>query len=606
MSKATKLAIKTGVATVKTGTNIAVKLCKGTSAICKKQYGDLAERCLPDGTDFSKLSGMPLHIEQKVNLCKEIADGIDISEIKTTLDDIITQYTSPLYKIMFVGRYSSGKSSIINALLGRNILPSGVIPTTKVLTWLLYGEEESVLCEDQDGKLLPSSTDKLMDVSGDNPLNSCRNIFVMSNNPMLKSGVAIIDTPGLSDTNRETVEITESAIDDVDAIIFVIDSYDSQLNKEFLAKLAEKKKTYNLFVLVNKIDTVPEEERTEFIEEKVKILDELKIAANIFPISATDKSLNSMFKKFRATLVEHMLNDMTDARNASIDGRLNAVLKVERKICNDTCELQAKDAKERELVQHKMNADAAKLRTKLQNILSKADAEIDKLEGTVLFNWERKLRTMQSEIDAKIDNSAIEDLKRRDFIEDAVIGETYSFLSGEIETVAANIEQLVKLELDNILSPDINKNFDLGLAKRSGVANIPAAVWPGVFIIGSIILPLGLFATVGTIVAISIGKSMVEGLGAAATGTIETSFMRKQLRQVLSEQWPKFDSDIRNKIREVFKLIREQAHASIEKQAEITLGSNNAILKMLADGENSTKISPEQLKDWQFKIQTLE
>ena len=32
MSKATKLAIKTGVATVKTGTNIAVKLCKGTSS----------------------------------------------------------------------------------------------------------------------------------------------------------------------------------------------------------------------------------------------------------------------------------------------------------------------------------------------------------------------------------------------------------------------------------------------------------------------------------------------------------------------------------------------------------------------------------------------
>lgn len=39
MSKVTKLAIKTGVATVKTGTNIAVKLCKGTSAICKEQYG---------------------------------------------------------------------------------------------------------------------------------------------------------------------------------------------------------------------------------------------------------------------------------------------------------------------------------------------------------------------------------------------------------------------------------------------------------------------------------------------------------------------------------------------------------------------------------------
>ena len=45
-----------------------------------------------------------------------------------------------LFSIVFIGEFSTGKSSIINALLGERILPEGITPTTDRITILRYGD----------------------------------------------------------------------------------------------------------------------------------------------------------------------------------------------------------------------------------------------------------------------------------------------------------------------------------------------------------------------------------------------------------------------------------------------------------------------------------
>lgn len=594
---------KTGVTAAKSGLSIATKLAVGAHAVCENKFGDLAERCLPEGTDFQQLNSLPLHLEQKVRVCREIAEKTGLDGLKTTLDDIINQYASPLFQVMFVGRYSTGKSSVINALLGQDILPSGTIPTTKVLTWLLNGEEDAVLCETDDNKLVPSSIDKLKDPSDENQLNHCNNIFIMTQNPMLEAGVAIIDTPGLSDVNKSTVELTESAIESADAVIYVMDTYVSSSDKDFLSGLVKKGKTHNLFVVVNKIDSVPKEEREEFLAERIKLLGDLSIAANIYPLSAIKTEFKPLLDKFREALVCYLANGMKEARNASIEGRLNSALDMEHDVCVKSQELQKQNEQEKEKARHKMNEDAQKIHDAIHSISSKADSEVSRVEETVLFNWQRKLRAMQEEINVKIDSARAEDLQRRDFIENTVIGETYKFLSDEMDAAAKSLEQWTRNEWESNISP--NLGFELGSAKRSPLANVPSALWSaGLFIIAASPIT-GTFMAIKMIALATIGGPMIDGVCSSLSNLGELAIMRKQLREALDEQWDKLDSGIRLKIHEMFRSMKTQIHESIDKNSGVAMGPNKALLDILDNKNCDVKASPEQLSSWLTSIQNV-
>jgi ribosome biogenesis GTPase A len=75
-----------------------------------------------------------------------------VPEIKSTSNEKLERKLNSardnlenLFSVVFIGEFSTGKSTIINALLGRNILPEGITPTTDKITIIKYGEtfEES-------------------------------------------------------------------------------------------------------------------------------------------------------------------------------------------------------------------------------------------------------------------------------------------------------------------------------------------------------------------------------------------------------------------------------------------------------------------------------
>jgi ribosome biogenesis GTPase A len=49
-----------------------------------------------------------------------------------------------LIDVVILGQFKSGKSSFLNSLIGKPILPVGVIPVTTTITRLQYGERESL------------------------------------------------------------------------------------------------------------------------------------------------------------------------------------------------------------------------------------------------------------------------------------------------------------------------------------------------------------------------------------------------------------------------------------------------------------------------------
>src|SRR5271168_2401536 len=58
--------------------------------------------------------------------------------------DLFARLAEDRFNLVVVGRFSRGKSSLMNAILGMDRLPTGVVPLTSVITTVTYGSEERV------------------------------------------------------------------------------------------------------------------------------------------------------------------------------------------------------------------------------------------------------------------------------------------------------------------------------------------------------------------------------------------------------------------------------------------------------------------------------
>ena len=140
------------------------------------------------------------------------------------------------YMIVFVGPFSSGKSSLINALMGKsNLMPVGVTPTTDHISILRYGEEA-----DQ----MPSSS-------------GFDSIFYPSK---LLQKVCFVDTPGLESIFTTHEEATRNFLHRADVVFMVMLATQAMTahNLEYLQQL--KDYGTKVIVLINQIDLLTEEE----------------------------------------------------------------------------------------------------------------------------------------------------------------------------------------------------------------------------------------------------------------------------------------------------------------------------------------------------------
>lgn len=83
-----------------------------------------------------------------------------------------------------------------------------------------------------------------------------QSIDIASPAPILDEGVLLIDTPGLDDTERFRVSLTEKTVEDVDAILFLTKSGESygQSDKDFLLSLLRKGTVKQLIVVITQVD----------------------------------------------------------------------------------------------------------------------------------------------------------------------------------------------------------------------------------------------------------------------------------------------------------------------------------------------------------------
>jgi len=199
--------------------------------------------------------------------------GAEFEADRARLDQLLQRLREQRCYLAVLGQFKRGKSTLVNALLGKAVLPTAVVPLTSIPTFLHGGEQLAARVLFDNGKpeerftgpdagALAEFLARFVTESA-NPHNrlGVRQVEATYPAPVLAKGVALIDTPGIGSTFRHNTEATINFLPQCDAALFVVsaDPPITEIEVEFL-KLAHRKLA-RLFFILNKVDYLDADER---------------------------------------------------------------------------------------------------------------------------------------------------------------------------------------------------------------------------------------------------------------------------------------------------------------------------------------------------------
>ena len=217
-----------------------------------------------------------MHIEGELsNMLTETADLFNKVGLKTPAAEIkqlLNELNRKRFSVAVVGEFSRGKSTFINNLFAREMLPVGNTPTTAMLTRIRYNEKPMLVVANGKGKkskpmpLVEESWDGLVaDLYGNDPFGVA---FVGVNSDWLKGGLEIIDTPGAGDLEAKRALIIGDALRGSDGAIIAVsaDTPMSLSEQVFVKERLISMKTPFLMLVITKLDRIPENERDRIVD----------------------------------------------------------------------------------------------------------------------------------------------------------------------------------------------------------------------------------------------------------------------------------------------------------------------------------------------------
>jgi len=225
--------------------------------------------------------------------------------------------------IAVLGQFKSGKSSLINNLVGENILPVGVVPVTAIVTCLQYASFARLVVQFNDGKQTEATLKELpfYVTEKQNPENIQNVAQVIVEHPALEpfKNIRLVDTPGLGSFYQHNSKTTLQWLPFTGVAIICV-SAERPLSEEDI-NLVKGIASYcpDVVLAITKTDLFGTK---ELYEIKTYISESLKKAINK-DIPVFEYSICKNTQEYRNNLIENLINPL----NNNYEKKFNEIIR---------------------------------------------------------------------------------------------------------------------------------------------------------------------------------------------------------------------------------------------------------------------------------------
>lgn len=202
---------------------------------------------------------------------QELLSSNELPILNNELQKIYSKFKRTNFQISVVGEFSRGKSTLINRILGQNVLPVGDTPTTSMITKVVFNNDPKIVLCSTDGikKAYPISEESWETIVSNQVDNASGGIiYVGLNNSWLSQfDVEIVDTPGAGDLNDDRIRFVDDAILSSDGVIIAVSALAplSLTEMSFIEQRLLMKKVPHMAIVLTRVDQIPENERASVI-----------------------------------------------------------------------------------------------------------------------------------------------------------------------------------------------------------------------------------------------------------------------------------------------------------------------------------------------------
>jgi predicted GTPase len=245
-----------------------------------------------DADRLKEYSRIKLSLAGQLRLLREVLKKSGDDARDKQCEELMVKLAEDRFTLAVLGQFKRGKSSLMNAIIGRELLPTGVLPLTSAITVLKFGPQERLVVE-REGWSWPEIVPlaKLEDYVTErgNPSNQKKVKTATIEVPVkfLRRGLEFVDTPGVGSAIVANTATTYAFLPQCDAVLFVtsVDTPLTSVELEFLREIRQY--VHKIFFVINKTDLLAERERHQVLEFVTQTIREQMGAdgQRIFPLS---------------------------------------------------------------------------------------------------------------------------------------------------------------------------------------------------------------------------------------------------------------------------------------------------------------------------------
>ena len=245
----------------------------------------------------SPLTETPVSLDGASRLLQlgRLAQELGAEPVAEEARDLAARVSEGRFYVACVGQFKRGKSTLLNALVGHEVVPTGFIPVTAVPTVIRFGDKPHARVRMRDGAWRDVAMTDLKEYVTEelNPENKKAvdgaEVFVPS--PLLSSGMCFVDTPGLGSVFTGNTATTQAFIPHIDAALVVVGADPPIAGEELVLVEEVGKQVQDLILVINKADRTTDPERAAAAKFTREILEKRlhRPMGEVFEVSAAER-----------------------------------------------------------------------------------------------------------------------------------------------------------------------------------------------------------------------------------------------------------------------------------------------------------------------------